>query len=64
MLDQIIHFVGLCLFAGTWLLVGGWVVWASFRAVLRMMPARQVAFPASLPARFRARPAPLASLAA
>jgi hypothetical protein len=64
MLDQIIHFVGLCLFAGAWALVGGWVIWASFRAVLRVVPSRRVSVPAALPARVHVRSGSLASLAA
>jgi len=58
--------VGLCLFAGAWLLVGGWVIWASFRAVLRVLPSRRATAPAL--ARANIRPCPrsgsLASLAA
>ena len=64
MLDQIIHFVGLCLFAGAWFLVGGWVIWASLRAVLRVLPSRRATVPATLPANVRARSGSLASLAA
>ena len=64
MLDQIIHFVGLCLFAGAWLLVGGWAIWASLRAVLRILPSRRVSVPATLPANIRARSGSLASFAA
>ena len=64
MLDQIIHFVGLCLFAGAWALVGGWVIWASFRAVLRVRPSRRASVPATLPTRVHVRSGSLASLAA
>ena len=73
MLDQIIHFVGLCLFAGTWLLVGGWMMWASLHAVLRFLPVRRATEPANrratvvhAPARVRlvGRSGSLASLAA
>ena len=68
MLDQIIHYVGLCLFAGAWALVGGWVVWASLRAVLRVLPTRRAAVPATVAATMRtdirARSGSLASLAA